>query len=89
MILELVMTVMYNVFDFLTPFEIPSLPTAAIDSITLFGYYVGVGATVLGTYVDLYYLCILLGVILAVDIGISVYHFVMWVIRKIPFTGVS
>lgn len=32
---------------------------------------------------------ILLGIIIAIELGVEVYHFVMWVVRKIPMAGIS
>lgn len=47
------------------------------------------GAGILANYTPLGYFMILFGVILAIDAGLVIYHFVMWIIRKIPMVGIS
>ena len=31
----------------------------------------------------------LFGIVVAIEVGIKIYHFVMWVLKKIPMLGVS
>lgn len=90
MIIELLLDVLYNVFKLLTtPINIPPMPEEALDYINQFFDYLTMGAGILANYTPFGYLMILLGVIIAVDIGILLYHFVMWIIRKIPMAGMS
>lgn len=90
MIIETLMKLLIKVFSILTSaINIPSLP----DSVTIFMgdalSYIQTGLQILAVYTNLEYLLVLFGLILAIDIGIAVYHFVMWVLRKIPMLGIS
>lgn len=89
MIIEMLLTLLKNVLNLLLVFEIPPLPdnvTGYID--TLFSY-LETGASILANYTPLSYLLSLFGILLAVDAAILIYHFVMWIIRKIPMLGMS
>ena len=90
MIIKLLLDALYGVFKILTiPINIPALPQAAKDYISQFFEYLSAGAGILANYTPFSYLMVLLGVIIAVDVGIMLYHFVMWIIRKIPMAGMS
>lgn len=89
MIIELLLNILKNVLNLLLVFKIPSLPSEVTGYIdTLFGY-LETGASILANYTPLSYLLVLFGIILAVDVAIQIYHFVMWIIRKIPLLGMS
>ncbi len=89
MIIELLLGLIYRLLDILLIFEIPPLPTEASTYInTLFNHLVS-GASILANYTPLSYLLTLFGIIVAVDVGINIYKFVMWIIKKIPFLGVE
>lgn len=90
MIIELLLDALYGVFNLLTtPINIPSLPSEAHDMINQIFNYILSGAQIVVNYTNFSYLITLLGIIIGIDIGIAVYHFVMWVIRKIPMAGMS
>lgn len=90
MIIEMFLTLLFNVFSLLTrPISIPSLPDSAIETLDEIFSYVSAGVGILANYTDFGYLLVLLGIVLAIDIGVAVYHFVMWVLRKIPMASVS
>lgn len=90
MIISGAMDVLFTIFEFLTrPINIPPLPTEIQSYMSKFFDYLETGAGVLANYVPLSYFFILFGVILAVDVGVQIYHFIMWLIRKIPFLGMS
>lgn len=89
MIIEMLLNVLKNILNILLVFKIPSLPsnvTGYID--TLFGY-LETGASILSNYTPLGYLLTLFGIIVAVDGGILIYHFVMWILKKIPMLSMS
>lgn len=89
MILEMLLDVIYNILDLLLILDIPNMPTEALSYIdTAFDYLVA-GAGVLANYTPLPYLLVLLGVVIAVDMGIMIYHFIMWIIKKIPMLGIE
>lgn len=90
MIIELLLNALYNIFKILTtPIKIPPMPEQASQYIEQFFDYIEMGAGILANYTPLGYLLTLFGVVIAVDIGIKLYHFVMWIIRKIPMAGIS
>ena len=90
MIIELLLDAVYNIFSFMTsPISIPSLPTEVHNYITSFFEYLEMGAGILANYTPFSYLMVLFGCIIAIDVGIKVYHFIMWVIKKIPMLGMS
>lgn len=89
MIIETIMTCIKNVLNILLVLEIPNLPSQVFDYVnTLFDYMVA-GASILANYTPLSYLLVLFGVLLAVDTGLMLYKFVMWIIRKIPVASIS
>jgi len=88
-LIELLLGLIYRLLDILLIFEIPPLPLEASTYInTLFNHLVS-GASILANYTPLSYLLTLFGIIVAVDVGINIYKFVMWIIKKIPFLGVE
>ena len=89
MIIEALMNLMCTVFDTLSPISIPKLPAEVNGYIENAFEYIEAGAGVLANYTPLSYLMTLFTLLLAVDAGILIYHFVMWVIRKIPMAGMS
>ena len=32
---------------------------------------------------------VLIGIVIAIELGVDIYHFVMWVLKKIPMLGIS
>lgn len=89
MIIEMLMSVLYNVLNLVMVIEIPSLPDSVMGYVNTLFDYMAAGASILANYTPLGYLLTLFGVLVAVDGGIMIYHFVMWVIRKVPVLGVS
>ena len=90
MIIEALMNVIYMLFELLTsPISIPSLPVGVQDVITGALDFISVGVAFLANYCDIGYLVTLFGVILAVDAGMLIYKFVMWVLKKIPMIGIQ
>lgn len=85
----MMLTVIKNVLNVLLVFKIPQLPTETMSYIDNLFSYLETGASILANYTPLSYLLVMFGVLLAVDTGILLYHFVMWVIKKIPFLGME
>lgn len=90
MLIELVLDALYGIFSLLTtPIDIPNLPEGVHDALeTAFGY-LEAGAGIVANYVNLPFLVAVFGIIIAVDVGIHLYHFVMWILRKIPMLGIE
>lgn len=90
MIIELILDALFAVFNILTtPINIPSFPDSATEVIDSAMEYITAGGGILANYVNLTYLFTLFSIILAIDVGVALYHFVMWVIRKIPMANMS
>lgn len=90
MIIELLLNALYGVFSVLTlPINIPDFPTEALTYIEQFFSYLESGASILANFTPFSYLMILFSVLISVDVGIMLYHFVMWIIKKIPMAGMS
>lgn len=90
MIIELLLSALYGVFNLLTtPINIPSLPEDVSNYLNYIFEYISAGTLILANYVPLVYIGVLFGIIIAIDIGLALYHFVMWVIKKIPMAGMS
>lgn len=89
MIIELLLDALYGIMSTLMVIEIPSLPTEVQGYIDTAFDYIVAGAGIVANYTPLDYLMILFGLLLAIDAGIMVYHFVMWIIKKIPMAGMS
>lgn len=46
------------------------------------------GASVVAAYTHFSYLCTLLSIVISVRAALALYHFIFWVLRKVPFWGV-
>lgn len=89
MIIELLLDAIYGIMSTLMVLEIPSLPYEVHAFITDAFSYITAGAGILANYTPLGYLMTLFTVLLAIDAGILVYHFIMWIIKKIPMLGIE
>lgn len=90
MIIMGLMELVYSLFSLLTsPINIPSLPDSigAVAEMLLGAISTGLG--LLACYCHLDYLLSLWAVLIAVDLGLYLYKFVMWILKKIPMLGVS
>lgn len=90
MIIEMLLDMLYGIFTLLTrPINLPKFPPQANEYLTSFFEYLTAGASILANYTPFAYIMVLFGVIIAVDIGIKLYHFIMWILKKIPMLGIS
>ena len=90
MIIEALLGLMSGLLDMLTaPFDIPLLPPEVYAILQTVLDYLAVGFAILANYTHLDYLFILFGIVLAFDVGIFGYKFVMWILRKIPILGID
>lgn len=90
MIIELLLSALYNLFSLLTtPINIPTLPTSIQNVLDMALGYISAGVGILANYTHIEYLLTLFGIIILIDVGLAVYKFVMWVIRKIPMINIS
>lgn len=90
MIVELLLTMLFGIFKLLTtPINIPSLPESIHDIFTLILDYITNGINIANVFFPMEYFGVLFGIILAIDAGVAIYHFVMWVIKKIPMLNIK
>lgn len=73
----------------MSAFNIPSLPPELMSVIDGFAQYIQMGIAILSNYCHMGYLLALFGVVVAVDVAILGYRFIMWILRKIPMLGIS
>lgn len=90
MIIKSLLNLLYNVFSALTSsIAIPQLPDSVAGYLNDFLQYINLGLQILAVYTPLEYLLTLFGIVVAIEVGLAVYHFVMWVLKKIPMLGIS
>lgn len=90
MLIKAILDVVYAIFSVLTaPINIPAMPDSVSTIMADALEYIRVGLQIVASYTHLSYLLVLFGIVVAVDVGILVYKFVMWVLRKIPMLGLS
>lgn len=89
MIIKLLLTLVYQIFNVLTlPINIPDLPTDLNNVITTIIEYVGTGLAILQNYTHLSYLLTLFGIVAAIDVALWLYKLIMFFIRKIPMLNI-
>lgn len=90
MIVKALMNLLYSVFSLLTsPINIPGMPDQVRTVLATLFDYIATGIAIASNYFDLNYLFILFGIVVAVDAGILIYKFVMWILKKIPMLGIQ
>lgn len=90
MIVMGLMDLVYNLFALLTAaINIPSLPESISTVMDMVLGALSTGLGLLACYCHLDYLLVLWGILIAVDAGLLIYKFVMWILRKIPMLGLS
>lgn len=90
MIIKSLLNLLYNVFSSLTSaISIPSMPADIESYFNYFLSYINLGLQILANYTPLKYLLTLFGIVVAIEVGTAIYHFVMWVLKKIPMLGIS
>lgn len=89
MIIEMLLDLVYSLLSLLLVFEIPGLPDGVQGYIDTAFEYITAGAGIVANYTPLEYLLTLLGILLLVDGALVLYHFVMWIIKKIPMLGIE
>lgn len=90
MIVNALIDLLYGLIDWITSgLNIPELPPEVMTVAAQVTQYLVAGLKILANYTHLDYLLVLFGVVVAVDAGMLVYKFIMWIIRKIPMLGIS
>lgn len=90
MIIKALLELLYKVFSTLTSaISIPQLPEEVAGFLEEFIGYLVTGMQILAVFTHFEYLLLLIGIVVAIDVGMLIYHFVMWVIKKIPMLGIE
>lgn len=90
MIVNALIDMLYGLIDWLTSgLNIPALPPEVMDVAASVTQYLVMGLKFIANYTHLDYLLTLFGIVAAVDAGLLIYKFVMWVLRKIPMLGIE
>lgn len=70
--------------------NIPQIPEDVLLQVnTTIDTIIERGAELLDLFIPFNIAKVLLLIVLAIEAAIEIYHFVMWVIRKIPMAGIS
>lgn len=91
MIIESICDLFIKFFTGLLKFiNIPQIPADVLSQVnTTIDTIIQRGAELLDLFIPFNIAKVLLLIVLAIEAGVEVYHFVMWVIRKIPMAGMS
>lgn len=90
MIIKGLLDLIYNIFGLLTfPINIPDMPPQVETYISMALEYINMGLGILSNYTHLSYLLTLFSTVLLIDIGIRLYHVVMYIIKKIPMLNIK
>lgn len=90
MIIEALCDFVFWIVNFLFSWlEVPNLPDGVEGYLEQFFNYLEVGAGIFANYVPFEYLMTLFGCIVAIDIAIYLYHFIMWILEKIPVLDID
>lgn len=90
MIINSLMQLVYKLLSLvLTPLDIDGFPEGTQESVNnFFDIIFNSSESVIGLLIPSFTF-ILIGIIIAVEVGIHLYHFVMWVLKKIPMLGIE
>lgn len=90
MLIKLGMDAVYGIFYLLisglTAFNLPSGVTTVLSDLYS---YLDMGASYFAAFTHFQYLCGLLSAVLVLNSIIFMYQAIMWILKKVPFLGVS
>lgn len=89
MIIEMLLDLIYNIFNLMLVFEIPRLPDGVTGFVEQAFDYIVSAVGIVANYTHMEYLLTLFAVIIAIDVAIAIYHFIMWILKKIPMLGIE
>lgn len=91
MIINALLTLVYNIFSVIfSPIHIPSFDEGSITSINnVLSMIFDDSEAIIGLFIPWTVVNIILPIIIALSLALPVYHLVMWILKKIPFLGVS
>lgn len=91
MIINALLTLVYNIFSVIfSPIHIPSFDADSITAVdNVLSMIFDDSEAIIGLFIPWAVVNIILPIIIALSLAIPVYHLVMWILKKIPFLGVS
>lgn len=91
MIIESICDLFIKFFTRLLKFiNIPQIPEDVLAQVnSTIDTIIERGSELLDLFIPFNIAKVLLLIVLAIEAGVEIYHFVMWVIRKIPMAGIS
>lgn len=91
MIIETLLNVIISLFTTLLSFvNIPKIPDETINSVhNTLNSIIEKGAPLIDLVIPYNVAKGLLLIVIAIEIAIPVYHFVMWILKKIPMLGIE
>lgn len=90
MIISSLMNVIYSFFEFiLSPINIDSFPEGTAESIIEFlDMLFMTGQSIIGLLIPEFCQALLI-IVITIEIGLHIFNFVMWILRKIPMLGIN
>ena len=89
MLIELLLDLVFELLKIIPNLGIPTLPEEASSALYVVFDYIVVGIKICNVYFPMTYFGVLFGILIGIEAGLGIYHFVMWVIKKIPMLGMS
>lgn len=91
MIINALLNAVFKIFNVIfSAINIPSIPEDTLQAIDdLFTVIFDNSESIIGLFIPWTVVNVLLPIIIALEIALPVYHLLMWILRKIPFLGVS
>ncbi len=91
MIVNALLNAIYKIFSVVfSAINIPPISADTIQAIDdLFTVIFDNTESIIGLFIPWTVINVLLPIIIVLEIALPVYHLVMWILRKIPFLGVS
>lgn len=90
MVIESIVNALCGLVLSITSFiNIPDIPQSVMDNLNTFKTSIVSGYGLLSNYLNMSLVLGLLGTIIAIDVIIHAYYFIMWILRKIPVLNIS
>lgn len=91
MIISSLLNLVYKIFNVLfSPINIPSFDEESVNAVNDFLSTIFEDSeTIIGLFIPWTVVNVLIPIVIAVVVAVPLYHFVMWILKKIPFLGVN
>lgn len=91
MIIESIMNALISLFTTLLGWiNIPQIPSDLLNSVnSTIDLIITMGEGLLDLVMPYNIAKVLLEIVIAIEVGVKLYHFVMWILKKIPMVGIE